>query len=207
MPRPPIPKERIDMVEAALVQGATTRQIATLCEQKWDIGPKMAAQYVKRVEERWEKEGVTRGEEAVRHIYQKALQDKDTIRALRALQILDEKGDRRSYNVKAYKECGDPPVDPLGGVSWLRAMLLVGAREVALDPKMDPASRRDELRKIARGVAGLLPQDEIHDALGRLGKHIEDQQAAGDVEMEAVTDGAIRPVALRADSPRRHRRR
>ncbi len=94
-----------------------------------------------------------------------------------------------------------PPDDSIAGAAWLAKLLRKELHEVASDPSLTAAERRDGVLKFAKAIISSTPNHELYEAR----EEIRDDENESKLETltgtvtDAPTPGARR---LRANSPR-----
>lgn len=108
---------------------------------------------------------------------------------------------------QALVDLGEPPTDQLGLFAYTLRAVAATMREIMLDPTLNPAERRREIRQSAATIKGLRSDAEIWEALRELRRDRDeiDRPARGapvEATPAAVADpGAARPK--RARPPKR----
>lgn len=205
--RPNTDAKRLEEVEEMLLAGLTGPQVEKMALSRWGVQERQARRYVAAILDHWKAEGMTPVDAMMRHTYRKANAEGKFAPAIAALsQIAKSDGAGHSNAVKAYKKAGPVPDDPTKVIAWSQRILAITLKEVTSDARLDDAERREEIRKTARCMAALTPQDELFDAARKIRRDAEDlDEPSGGPKVENVT--SRNPRTLRADPTRKLERR
>lgn len=191
--------QRLAEIENLIVQGATIHQVVAFGAEKWSLGERQIRRYIKKVFERFEKQGPQGQLKAMQlAVFRKALAGGKTSAANGALDRIARTMASEALDAEQhYKTAGEPPMkDTLQGAAHMQRIMLLSADEIIKDKSLTPAQRRDELRKTAARVAALVSFDDLEDARKRLSKHEADKvQEDADVKTEDVDDDDERDEA------------
>lgn len=198
--------EILRFVEAAIGQGVAPKRIAELASGRFSISVRQAYRYVRTALAKPEE----RPTEQVDAMLLRAAQvGMSSGRVAVAVSALDKFGKRRRPTkrsrkmLREFEKLGTPPLnDPLAGVEWMQKAILISAFDLATDPDVSAADKRDGLIRTGRTVAALVPQERLYDAEKRIRR---DAAAVQDVREDprTTTRASDPPRSLRVEAPRR----
>jgi len=203
---PAVPKDRADKVRTWLLAGATTSEIEAAAAKEWQISDRQARRYIEAVREQFASEGVTVQQAMLLNTFRRATAQGKFPAAIAALKQLQGVETNDEEEIADFAKAGTPDLtDPLSSVDYAMKLLGVGLQRLTKLKGISTLDRMDEIRKTARAMAALVPDERVYDAE----KTIKDDAAGmddddGAPELEdapAIAQGSLRAEA--AGAPRR----
>lgn len=166
----------LQFCDAGHRRGILQKDLAALVVAQFHISERQAQRYVREVKLKLQTESEERSPQQIEAMLMAAARAATragnhaaAISALDKVQRRKRLTPRSRRALKDYAAVGEPPMtDPLAGVEWMQRIMLISARDVATDPELAPSERREELRRLARCVAALVPQERVFDAEQRI---------------------------------------